>query len=75
MGNEMKWGICFAFNGNSVETDYMVKISQWKENHCSTKLVSEEINKSERAGLWQPQSGIPVGKLTILIRSFEVEKL
>ena len=28
-------------------------------------LASEEINKSKRAGLWESQSGIRVGKLTI----------
>ena len=38
-------------------------------------LTSEERNKSKRAGLWEPQSGIRVGKLTISVRSFKVEKL
>ena len=38
-------------------------------------LASEEINKSKRAGLWESQSGIQVGKLTIWVRSFEIEKL
>ena len=38
-------------------------------------LVSEERNKSKRAGLWESQSGIRVGKLIIWVRSFEVEKL
>ena len=38
-------------------------------------LASEEINKSKRAGLWESQSGIRVGKLTIWVRSFEIEKL
>ena len=38
-------------------------------------LTSEERNKSKRAGLWEPQSGIGVGKLTISVRSFKVEKL
>ena len=38
-------------------------------------LVSEEINKSKRAGLWESQSGVRVGKLAIWIRSFEIEKL
>ena len=28
-------------------------------------LASEEINKSKRAGLWESQLGIQVGKLTI----------
>ena len=38
-------------------------------------LASEEINKSKRAGLWESQSGIGLGKLTIWVRSFEREKL
>ena len=38
-------------------------------------LASEERKKSKRAGLWESQSGIRVGKLTIWIRSFEIEKL
>ena len=37
-------------------------------------LASEEGNKS-RAGLGEPQSGIQVGKLTIWVRSFEIEKI
>ena len=39
-------------------------------------LASEEINKCKTAGLlWESQSGIPVEKLTIWLRSFEIEKL
>ena len=38
-------------------------------------LTSEERNKSKRAVLWESQSGIHVGKLTIWVRSLEVEKL
>ena len=38
-------------------------------------LASEEINKSKRGGLQEPQSGIQVGKLTIWVGSFEIEKL
>ena len=37
-------------------------------------LASEERNKSKRAVLWESQSGIRLGKLTIWVRSFEVEK-
>ena len=37
--------------------------------------TSEKINKSKRAGLWESQSGIPEGKLTIWVRLFEIEKL
>ena len=38
-------------------------------------LASEDRNKSKRAGLWESQSGFQVGKLTIWVRSFEIEKL
>ena len=38
-------------------------------------IVSDEIYKSKRAGLWEPQSGFQVEKITIWVRSFEVEKL
>ena len=38
-------------------------------------LASEEINKSKTAGLWESQSGIWVGKLTIWVRLFEKEKV
>ena len=41
--------------------------NQHKNSHkqCNEKLASEEINKSIRAGLWESQSGMQVGKLTI----------
>ena len=38
-------------------------------------LASEEKNKSKRTGLWEPQSGIQAGTLTIWVRSFEIENL
>ena len=37
-------------------------------------LVSAERNKSKRAGWRESQSGIWIGKLTIWVRSFEIEK-
>ena len=37
--------------------------------------TSEKINKSKRARLWESQSWIQVGKLTIWVRLFEIEKL
>ena len=57
--------------------------SQWKlrqqhdqnfpmrESHCKTN-TSVRRKKSTRAGLWESQSGIRVGKLTIWGRSFEI---
>ena len=38
-------------------------------------LASEERNESKKAGLWESQLGIQVGKLTIWVKSFEIEKL
>ena len=38
-------------------------------------IASEEIDKSKRAGLWESQWKIPVGKLTIWVRLFEKKKL
>ena len=38
-------------------------------------LAQEERNTFTRDELWESQSGILVGKLTIWVRSFEIEKL
>ena len=62
--------IWWKVNGNW--DNNMIKISQWRESHCRTN-TSIRRNKSKIAGPWQ--SGIPVGKLTIWVRSFEIEKL
>ena len=37
--------------------------------------ASEERYKSKRAGLWESESGIRVGKLTIWVRPFKIETL
>ena len=67
----MKWNRVFHFelDGKSMETE----TATWSEFHCRTPLnaivekivASEERKKSKRAGLWQSQSEIQVGKLTI----------
>ena len=75
----MQWNgaSCCKFNGKSMETE----TTTWSEFPNGGKaiaeqiLASEERNKSKRAGLWESQSGIRVGKLTIWVRSFEIEKL
>ena len=38
-------------------------------------VAFEERIKSKRAGLWESQSRIQVGKLTIWVRSFVIERL
>ena len=66
---------CCKFDGKSMET----KITTWSEFHNGGKAIveqipaSEEWNKSKRAGLWESQSGIQLGKLTICVRSFEMK--
>ena len=70
----MKWGvplwIWWKFNGNWGKN--MIRISQWRENHCRTNTSVKERNKFKRAGLWQWQCEMWVGKLTIWVRSFEI---
>ena len=51
----------------------MIEISQSKESHCRANTsVSEERKKFKRAGLWESQPRIWVGKLAIWVRSFEI---
>ena len=70
----MKRASYCVFDGKLMETD----TATWSEFPNGAKaiveqiLVSEERKKSKRAGLWEPQSGIRVGKLTIWVRSFEL---
>ena len=70
----MKQASRCEFDGESMETE----TTTWSEFPNEGKaiveqiLASEEINKSKRAGLWESQSGIRVGKLTIWVRSFEI---
>ena len=75
----MQWndGSTFKFDGKSMETE----TTTWSEFPNERKIIvkqiipPEEINKSNRAGLWESKSGIQVRKLTIWVRSFEIEKL
>ena len=55
--------------------------SQWKlrqqhdqnwESHCKTNTSVRRKKKSKTARLWEWQSGIWVGKLTIWVRSYEI---
>ena len=59
---------------NSKWDNNMVRISQWRGSHCRTN-VTVWRKKSKRAGLWESQQGICVGKLPIWVRWFEIEKL
>ena len=75
-GNAMKIGILlwiwWKFKGNW--DNNMTRISQKRESHCRTN-TSVRRKKSKRAGLWESQFGIQVGKLTNWVRLFEIDKL
>ena len=64
------------FDRKSMETE----TTTWSEFHNGGNAIVEQIlasegrNKSKTAGLWESQSGICIGKLTIWVRSFEIEK-
>ena len=60
------------FDGKSMKTE----TTTWSEfpNGGKAIVASEEMKKSEGAGLWESQPGIWVGKLTIWVRSFGTEK-
>ena len=68
---------CFEFIGKSMETE----TTTWSEFPNGGKAIveqipaPEEINKFKRVGLWESQSWIKGGKLTIWVRSFEILKL
>ena len=51
------------------------KWSEFVEQIVEQMIVSEERNKSQRAGLWESQLKIQVGKLTIWVWSYKIEKL
>ena len=67
--NRASW---FEFDRKSMETE----TKTWSEFPNKGKafveqiLVSEERNKSKRLVLWESQTGIRVGKLTIWVRPF-----
>ena len=73
----MRWnGVShFEFDGNSMETE----ATTWLEFPNGGKaiveqiLASEKTNKSKRARMWQPQSGIQVGMLTVWVRLSDIK--
>ena len=70
----MKRGIPFWVWQKSMETETII----WSESFNGGRpiveqiLASDEKNKSKRAGLWESQSEIRLGKLTIWV--FEIEQ-
>ena len=73
----MRWNgaSCYEFDGKSIETETWSGFSNGGKAIVKHILASEERKKPKRAGLLESQSGIRVGKLTIWVRSFEIEKL
>ena len=73
----MEWNgaSCCEFDGKSMETE----TTAWSEFPSGGKAIVEQIlaseirNKSKRAGSWESQSGIQIGKLTNWVRSFEIK--
>ena len=63
---------CCEYDGKLMETDTTSEFPNGGKDISEQIVASEEINKSKRAGLWEPQSRIQVGKLTIWVRSFEI---
>ena len=55
----------FEFDGKSMETRILSGFPNGGKVTVEQILVSKETNKSKRAGLWEWQPGILVGKLTI----------
>ena len=75
----MRWNgaSCCEFDWKSLETETttQAEFPNGGKAIAEQTLASEEINKSKRAGLWESQPGICIGKLTIWVRSFEIENL
>ena len=65
------------FDGKSMETETTTWLKFPNKRKASVEQIigPEEINKSESTGLWESQSEIHVGKLTIWVSLFEIEQL
>ena len=75
ISNAMKRGI-LVWIWQKVDGNWdnnMIKFLNGRKTIIEQILVSEERNKSKKAGLWEPQSEIRLGKLTIWVRSFEIK--
>ena len=65
------------YDGTSMETETTTgsEFPNGEKAIVEQILASLKINESKRAGLWESQSGILVGKLNTWVKSFEIEKL
>ena len=72
----MKWDILFWFwqkvNGNW--DNNMKRISQWRESRCRTSDSVTRKKEIQKCRTLRVTSRIEVGKLTIWVRSFEIER-
>ena len=65
----------FDLKSMETETTTLSEFLNGRKAIVEQILTSEEINKPKKAGLWESQSGIRIGKLTISVRLFGIEKL
>ena len=79
MSKTIQWNRAsrFEFDKKSMETEATtwLEFPNWGKAIVEQVPASEDRNKSKMVGLWESQSGIWVGKLTIWVRLFEREKL
>ena len=70
------WWNSFEFNRKSMETETTTwsKFLNEEKPIVEQILASKERSKSKRAGLWESQAGIRVGKLTIWVRFLREKK-
>ena len=73
----MKWDILLRawWKLNADWDNNTIRIPQRREGHCRINTSVRRERYIQRAGLWESQSGIQVEKLTICVRSLEIEKL
>ena len=72
----MKWIIMYWVWWKVIgKWDNHIRIPNGEKVIVEQILASEERYKSKRAGLWESQTEIRVWKLTIWVRSFEMQKL
>ena len=57
------------------ETTHWSEFPNGRKTIVKQILVLEEMNKPEREELWESQSLIWVGKLTLWVKLFELEEL
>ena len=72
--NEMQYPILSLLESQWKQATAWPEFSNGRKVIVEQILASEEMNKSKRARLWESQSRICVGKVTIWVSSFEIAK-